>query len=786
MKTTKCVLLYIFMFGQFCFSQKIPLTESFRKNDSLAKFGENLVFYGKTRDADEIFSKIKIDDGNSSEEQLINGRFALAKYDLIKARDLLEGAIKTNRNDINLYYYLGIVCRELAANQSSLIMPDRTKKRSKECFERVLKQDSSYKDICFQYGLLLNSLGKTAEAINMMIRQIKLKPGMMEPYIGLRNIGLNKILDNKSEDNIENVIENFKNINDEGYKKYLEGELLRIKGRQKEAEILYSGLLKDYPKIPVSMIYNSLLKLYAKSGERKKTEKLFWEAVNSINNNLESDILFYELKFISKPGEIGKYRISSFYERKNDFFSNFWERHNPNPGIKNNPRIYEHYKRLAEAEEEYCFFRERYYYYKCKTDEYTDQGLIYIRFGKPDKIIMSSVSRDCESGACNYKSASDPALMLYEKDPMLIASNKQLNFIESWYYENSETASYQEYHFWGKNKKFLTYLVDEEALRDREMMDPLYTQILNTSFNTINGRRVFRSTPEANEKVEKNIQTVKEGLIYEKSSVGKEIIKFSITGDIYTFRSSDGKTSIDLAYLINKSYIFKTLPDSLTELKLECNLSIYDTAGNKILFNTDTITIKRQGKGSDSEFRFHRLDLTPDSCEIILAIHPINQEIYGKSIFNINIPDYSNKKLMISDIELGIERKSGSEIFKKNGKILLPKANPAHNLKTPLSAYYEIYNLKKNSDGKSMYKMEYNMKYNGSENLLSKLFSSGDRKNSISMEYYQTGKEETAKEFINFELNKLIPGKYILEIKITDVYASKTIVQKRDIELYEN
>jgi hypothetical protein len=39
--------------------------------------------------------------------------------------------------------------------------------------------------------------------------------------------------------------------------------------------------------------------------------------------------------------------------------------------------------------------------------------------------------------------------------------------------------------------------------------------------------------------------------------------------------------------------------------------------------------------------------------------------------------------------------------------------------------------------------------------------------------------------FLNFNLNRLVPGKFLLEIKITDINASKSVIQKRDIELYE-
>jgi GWxTD domain-containing protein len=773
----------IFAFAFLFFINILRAQEIAQSNkDSILVYAENLIFLGRERDADKLLSTIKNEESKTPEEKITTARIALLKFDLIGARDIFEGIVKENPDNMDAYYYLGIACRDLAFKKSWQVHKVNSFKRANECFEKILRHDRTYKDICLQYGLYLDYTGKTTDAINMILEQIKLKPGMTDSYFGIRNIVLRKILENKSGEKIEDIIDDFNNIKDENYRNYFRGEFFRVKGFYPEAEKCFLNLLKEDINFPKILVYCALLKMYSKSEDKKKVENLFFEAMNSLKTELDAEILFHDLKYIAHPKEILKYEMSSFLEIKNKYFLNFWERHNPNRGMKDNPRIYEHYKRLAEAEDKYYLFREGFYYVKNKFDEYSDQGLIYIRFGIPDKIIISSGSGINDEKGNLHESAHDPALYFYEKDPYEIASNMHSNLIETWYYFSNMINPQLEFNFWGKNKKFLTYIADKKAIVDRSFFMPVDETMKMDKILSIT--REYGSDPNLDEN--KYNSMIQIGLAKEKSTIEKDALTFNIPVNLYSFRSSTGGTAIDLPYMINKSYIFDQIPDTIKELKSEFIITIYDQNKNKIFIKTDTIILKRPDKNDDAEFRFNKFDLKPDSCEILLTIHPIDQEIFGRGGININIPDYANKKLMISDIETGLEKKNGSDIFKKAGRILLPKANSAHNLKTPLGAYYEIYNLKKNSDGKTMYKMEYNIKYTGSENIINKIFSSGDRKNSISMEYFQTGKEETAKEFISFELNKLIPGKYILEVKITDVYASKTVIQNRDIELYEN
>jgi GWxTD domain-containing protein len=773
----KIILCFLFVFvvsgkGQSKISEK-----NIAGNDSLIKYAEELVFLGRPINYNEIMKKIELSEDNSPGSKYRNARISLAKTDYLKARDFLIDTLKKNKDNIELHYYLGIVCRELAVRKHYLTFMDSMLNKSKENFEWVIKHDSGYKDVMFQYGLLLYHTEKAGKAMNCIINETEKQPGNTLLYAALRNIFTKMIKEKKFDNNEEKIsfeikdyIDDYTEVNNTGYQSYFQGELLRLLKRPDEAEELLNALLKEKIKIPRALIYSSLLKIYAKNEEEDKFEKCYWEAVKESVNH-ESDILFYDLKYICSPEEILEYEKLNYAGEKFEYYKSFWNRHNPITG-KKNPRIFEHYKRLVKAEENYQFIRERYYYSRNKFEEFTDLGLIYIRYGEPDTRIITS-NKD------GHNSSHDPNLFFYEDDIQQNTTNIWSNKIESWLYFNSNNKTDMEFHFWGNNFKFLTYIVDNNTLSSLYLVsdDLLYDKILKV-ISTSNVSTYLEA------KTEKNLQTIKTALTKEKSAWEKEVITFNMKSNVYAFRGRNGTKMMDLAYMVDKSFIFKKLPDTAQKIDLECNIGIYDKNKKEILLKTDTIKISRPEGEKEAEFRFNKFNLRLDSCIVGLSVHALGTEIYGKTEKALKLPEYSSG-LNISNIELGTESEKGSEIFRKKDKYILPKVIMEHNLKIPLAAYYEIYNLKKNLDGKTMYKMQYSIKYNGTDNIFEKLLSSGERQNSISTEYIQIGKDESATEFINFDLKKLIPGKYILEIKITDVYSGKTAVQTQEVELYE-
>jgi hypothetical protein len=73
------------------------------------------------------------------------------------------------------------------------------------------------------------------------------------------------------------------------------------------------------------------------------------------------------------------------------------------------------------------------------------------------------------------------------------------------------------------------------------------------------------------------------------------------------------------------------------------------------------------------------------------------------------------------------------DIFDKKNLRVIPYVLKKQSLNQMLNLYFEIYNLKKNDDGKTIYTVEYTIKYIEDENVIS-IFGT-KKTNSISTEY---------------------------------------------------
>jgi tetratricopeptide (TPR) repeat protein len=282
-------------------------------------------------------------------------------------------------------------------------------------------------------------------------------------------------------------------------------------------------------------------------------------------------------------------------------------------------------------------------------------------------------------------------------------------------------------------------------------------------------------------------ETTKDKNISERYAWKKDTRLFKLPHEIYTFRASNGLTNVEVAYKIPYQDIFKGFPDSVSSIFTEKTLTIFDAGWVKIVSQSDTILSGRNNREMDSNIWFYRFVVYPDSTNVTLLVHPLETEVYGKFSESLMIPDYSKSGLKISDIIIAdtIEKSKGKNIFNRNNLKVIPSISSKRHLGKLLNIYFEIYNLAKNMDGKTLFMIEYTIKYLGDEkNIISSIFGK-NRTNSISTEYNKFGKDVTSIEYISIDVNKLIPGKYILEISVKDVNGRNSIKKTKEIEFYE-
>ena len=113
---------------------------------------------------------------------------------------------------------------------------------------------------------------------------------------------------------------------------------------------------------------------------KEKLSKQEKRRMKAIQKEMESPYkkwLTEEVPYIITPEERAAFKKLSTDEEREQFIEQFWERRNPNPGSPENEFKEEYYRRIAYANEHYA---------SGVPGWKTDRGRIYIMYGPPDEI----------------------------------------------------------------------------------------------------------------------------------------------------------------------------------------------------------------------------------------------------------------------------------------------------------------------------------------------------------------------------------------------------------------
>jgi GWxTD domain-containing protein len=114
-----------------------------------------------------------------------------------------------------------------------------------------------------------------------------------------------------------------------------------------------------------------------KEDKPSKEERRRLKAAREENESAYKHWIDEEVPYIITPEERAAFKKLSTDEEKEQFIEQFWERRNPNPGSPENEYKEEYYRRIAYANEHFA---------SGIPGWRTDRGRIYIMYGPPDEI----------------------------------------------------------------------------------------------------------------------------------------------------------------------------------------------------------------------------------------------------------------------------------------------------------------------------------------------------------------------------------------------------------------
>ncbi|NOZ60555.1 MAG: GWxTD domain-containing protein, partial [Calditrichaeota bacterium] len=686
------------------------------------------------------FKKILKNDKNSIEALRGLGKIYVKQEKWGDAKDIYKKLEKVDENPIEAHYYLGICYRE-TGKFKALIMRHLDWKKAKSHFESVLAQDSLFDDVLFQYAKLMRYWKNYEEAIRLCREQIRLKPELVEPQVKIFRL-YRYFITHNSEKKVLKYLSQFPNPEAQ----FAIAEKFRREGKFAAADSIYQSLLKNPGKMWLQPVYLALARLNYQQGKRMKAQSFFWRAVNEIENDIQADLVFEDIKYIVTDEELHRYRSLKSAKEKNDFFRTFWNRRDPTPGTKINARLAEHYRRLNYAEKNYEYdgFRtwfnnpDQMGYFKFNAayelnNEFHDKGLIYIRQGKPDEWARTA--------------------------GMDVPTN------ESWLYYQRGNMPKMMFHFFTHNSpgawRFSPIIENPEILEDRLSWD-------NVFFRMLRADPLERLAIE-NQMALESKKSVFLGTSTDRHAWEEKVLPLNVPFTIGSFRSLGNKTRLEIDYAVSLEPLRKEFR-SLNSMKIDIGITIFDKSWHQISQNKSNQSIP-MSKNKFSIDLFST-DLPPDSYHISMYVKPEKGKYLGGWKVTAVAEDFTKEKLSMSDIVFAekIEAARGKNKFNRGDLFVLPNPMRQFFRKRPMYIYFELYNLTTDSNNQARFEIEYSVEQiSGSKKKIGNLFgllSSGKSTISTFMEREISGKD--SQEYLAIDVSHLKKGRYQLTIKVTD------------------
>lgn len=630
--------------------------------------------------------------------------------------------------------------------------------RSEKYFHRVMEMDSTFRDVMFQYAILLRYRERYEEAIDHVYRQIRIKPEQHQPRVEIFRFYQHLITNRKYSQALDWLQK--RSYRSESL--YALGELYRKNDKHELAEQLFKQLLTDTRIISKVPIYSSICRLYISTNQNKFISEYYWKSVSDIKNYVDVTLLFEDLKYIATDEELQSFYSKHTISQVQTFVADFWNKRNPIPAARINPRIIEHYNRIVYAEKYYQYygFRTAFtnpdrlgYFTFNKTyhlnQEFNDKGLIYIRQGKPDDRVVSFGEG--------------------------VPSN------ESWLYLGTNQSSRMIFHFTLFNTPNfwrVTPIVENAAmLEDLLGWDEIYFRMLNS--------QTVEQLSLRHEMAIKNQKFLSNGLNRDRHTWSKETKPLDLSFYTASFKGDSAKTLFEIYHGFDIPGSAKG--DKETDSNVENGYSIqqYDLAFVDSMLRHDDF------KALDDRFTgMFKSVVVPDSYIVSLYAHLTESEYIGGYKFRVIVPDYaSTDSVNISDLEIAynITTSGTSGLYEKQGIYIYPNPMLAFKKSEPVHVYFEVYDLTLDDEGKTRYLIEYNLTLmKADKSFFSSILNVFDDKpgTSITTSVGREGESTQSNEYIALDVSNLSKGFYKLNVKVTDTFNTASAAKERIIKIY--
>jgi GWxTD domain-containing protein len=502
----------------------------------------------------------------------------------------------------------------------------------------------------------------------------------------------------------------------------------------------------------------------------RRDKKLHDELASPYKKWLDEDVVY-----IITPEERGAFLKLQTNEEREEFIEQFWLRRNPDPDSPENTFKEEHYRRIAYANEHFA---------SGIPGWKTDRGRIYIMWGPPDEI------------------DSHPAGGPYERSPQEGGGETSTFPFEDWRYrylegmgndvnlEFVDTSMSGEYHLtMDPSEKDALLYVPGAGLTMMESMglaskDQRFTNSDGThdaqplgggqleSQNEFSRLELYSKIQQAPPVKFKDLETVV------TSRLVKNQVQFTYRFDFLRITGDTVLVPISVE-IPNKQLSFQQ-KEGIQSATMNLFARITTLSGRPVQTFEDTInrdvpnSLLQQSLKGYSIYQ-KAVPLSPGLYRLDIVIKDVNSGNVGVVNTRLGVPHYEEDKLSSSSLILAdqIQRVSSKDIgvgqFVLGDVKVRPKMDSIFATNDNLGIFLQVYNLK--VDDKT-HKADAAVQY--------RVLRDGTDGNAEVMKFAETGEQLGERgEELTLEravaLKSLTPGKYKLEVQITDNVSKETI-----------
>lgn len=481
------------------------------------------------------------------------------------------------------------------------------------------------------------------------------------------------------------------------------------------------------------------------------------------------------------------------------FIQSYWQRENPNPILPENRMLLNFLNRWHDV---------KVHFSTPSFPFFDDRAKYYIRYGKPTNWYKDSGGRKTvrffqDRGVYNYIGN------IYSGIPPAIYYNVHPN--ESWVYRDIS----QDFviHFVKEGTQFyevesLTRALDtgisknvawywSDMIQHRAHLAPALSRAANNALQIENdiltaafsGRagplRKDNRLPHQQILEQKSI--LESDIIISKSDVPlfifyEETLKnnLSFSSDIVQFRGTDESTRIEIIFLtpVQNNIIQPKLSIDVDAIDIEFH-SLFRDSTLKFLANIEDTIKYPIGFLEQSDFKNlinnQTISLPAQNGDLTLQIKDLDSGKMGYQKKPITVRNFTGPGLMISDIQIFAETSEQTAldflpIIEKQNVRITPYPYQAIYKSIPVFCYFEIYNIHK-AGIEDEFEIELTiLSKKEKAGIFKKFFKwlTGSKQVFISIIQARSVIGDNMDELIAIDFSQIDPGKYILEITITD------------------